>query len=681
MRFKLTLVLLLANLAVFFALWRLERPAPLILKPSGLIDFAPNHITIEDHIQNETRELELGADGHWQLLQPMQWVANDNAVWHLVTLLHKPDEQSFFSTEDMAKSKEPLSEYGLDKPRLEITIAGPGGRKVVLHVGIHTLAGNNLYVMNPADQLVRVWTDDFLQSVETPVKELRDNQIFTIPFFEVRGLSIWSPNLVRFTTQDSYQWLLDTPLQRPADSKQVIKVVQQLHNLTVVDFLAPAEANLARQGLASPSLSVELKGENGSQKLLLGTVVPNSPVPEFYAKREDSEAIFTVRAGEPFDTLRLAQEKLREHEFFAFDPEKVSTITVRAFDAELRMLKSESGETPWKVQMPDAASGTPTKLAADPEVVRTLLDGLRNLTAKTFVSDAPHDLEVYGLDKPTWNVTLQMDKTTLAVSIGHSKTSPYLYYAKTDNSDSVYEIEGDIIGELSIEQLHYRYRIFETLPPTAQISSLKLTRLKDDLSDDGAPVFSYTAETGKSLDGQFKAQQTAQNQNLYALCNWLRSAAVDSYFKASFSEQTPFSLPMNSSSGPRQISWRYRLDAGIQTPAAGQAPTQNQILTFYFTEKYGGLQAGGAHTPSEAVFQLPISVVSIIAALTSETSLPPSATQALNDMKQPIDPRGTTTTPASTATAPAPGNQSAPAPANGATTTAPAQSTTSSPAL
>jgi len=656
MRFKLTLFLLLANFAVFFALWRLERPAPLTLKPSGLIDFAPDHITITDHTQNEVRELERGTDGNWQLLQPMKWAANDHAAQHLITQLTNPEEQSSFSTEDMASSGEKLSQYGLDKPRIEVTVGGAGGRKVVLEVGTHTLAGNNLYVMNPADHLVRVWTDDFLQSLETPVAELRNNQIFSVKHWEVQDLSIWSleqraeqndtpnavPNLVRFSreAQDNNLWQLETPLQRPADSQMVNSVVGQLNNLLVVNFLPPTEVNLARQGLANPLLSVELKGENVSQKLLLGALVPNTTEPQYYAKREDSEAVFTVKAGEPFDTLRQAQEKLRERKFFDFDPEKVSAITVQASDTELRLQKKESGESPWKVLTKDATTGAPTTWTADLDVIRLLLGDLRSLTAKKFASDAPHDLSAYGLDQPIRKVSLQLEKTTRTLSIGHTKDPPLVYYAKSDISDSVYEVEGDIIRELSIEPLNYRDRTFAVLPATDQIVSLRLLRLNDDLSDDGGSVFDFSAETRKGLEDQFGTRTQTENQNLHSLCDWLAKTVVDSYLKAPFDEHKAAPLYLGNSTVPVLVPWRYRLEVGIQTPATAQSPAQNRSLIFYFTENIGGLEAGGIHTPSEsAVFKLPISIVRLLEALTHETNLSPEASKTLQEMKQPIDTR------------------------------------------
>ncbi len=647
MRFKLTIVLLLANLVVFFALWRLERPAPITLKPSGLVDFAPNHITIDDHAQKEVRELVRDPGGSWRLVQPVKWAADENAVQHIINALATPEELSHFQADDVPSAANPLAEYGLDKPRLDIAISGPNGKKVSLAVGSGTPAGNNLYVMNPADKQVRVWTQDFYKTMQMPVTTLRDSSIFSIPFFEVQGLSIWSPKLVKFSRDphNNDYWQLDTPLQRPADTLQVNRVVQQLRSLRALNFLPPAEINLEREGLANPPLRVELKGENRSQTLLLGGPVPNTTdVPQIYAKRDDSDAVFTLAAsGVLIDTLGKAQEKLRERHFLDFSPDKVTAITIQILDAEMRLLKTEDGASPWRLQVRDAGSNGPTTMVADKGVVQSLLDSLQGLTAKGFASDAPDDLSIYGLAHPMWKVTLQIDKgAPIVLDIGHSSTAPYHYYAKVENADSVYEIDGDITSDLTagINPLHFRDRVLETLPAAAKIVSLKLTRLNDDGTDAGAPILNFAADSAKSFEDQLKDQPADIRANVLALTQWLHSAAVDGYAKATFDEHTPFQFTLGESTLPTPAPWRYRLDAGIQTPATGETPVQNQNLTLYFTELIGAHQYAGTHTP-EAIVDLPISIIKLLGALTHNASLPPAAQEALQGQDRPIDPRAT----------------------------------------
>lgn len=687
MRFKLTIVLLLANLVVFFALWRLERPAPVTLKPSGLMDFAPTHITINDHVQKEVRELVRDPGGAWRLVQPVKWAADENAVQHIINALATPEEMSHFQADDLPSATNPLAEYGLDKPRLDITITGPNGKNVSLEVGSGTPAGNNLYVMNPADKQVRVWTQDFYKTMQMPVAALRDNSIFSIPFFEVQGLSIWSPKLVKFSRDphNNDYWQLDTPLQRPADTMQVNRVVQQLRSLRALNFLAPADINLEREGLANPALRVELKGENRSQTLLLGGPVPNTTdVPQIYAKRDDSDAVFTLAAsGVLIDTLGKAQEKLRERHFLDFSPDKVTAITIRILDAEMRLLKTEDGANPWRLQMQDTGSNAPTTIVADKGVVQSLLDSLHGLTAKGFASDAPDDLSIYGLAHPTWKVTLQIDKgAPLVLDIGHDKSTPYKYYAKVENADSVYEIDGDITGDLTdaINPLHFRDRVLETLPASAQVISLKLTRLKDDGSDDGAPIFNFAADSAKGLDDLLKSQPPEIRTNVQALAQWLHSAAVDGYAKATFDEHTPFQFTLGDSAVPTPAPWRYRLEAGILIPAAGETPAQNQNFTLYLTELIGAHQYGGTHTP-EAIVDLPISIIKLLGALTQNASLPPAAQETLQKQDQPIDPHAAlpapqVTMPDLTNPAPPTGTSLTPAVSAPSATAAPAASAT-----
>jgi len=552
MRFKLTLFLLAANLAVFFLLWRLNQPPEIVARPAGPIpieNFDIDHIVIEDHVQNEVREIKRDQRSVWHLIKPVEWLASDDAVRDLINHLQFLEEEANFSLKDLEKTGQTPKDFGLDKPAVEITVQA-GSQTAKLLIGKHTVNGNRLYVMNPADGLVRVVEQELLTTLDMPVQDLRDANLFTMHPYEVQSIAIGAggsgstptASFTRFV-RDGYQWRMDTPFSCAADEGLVTKVISVLENLHVESFVAPAEAtDLARFGLTAPSLKIELKGdaaENG-QALWLGKKVSEAMEPEYYAKLADRPAVFVVKdidvtkGTSVFATLLDAQNDLRERQFMEISPEKVSSIIVDSADAaEVRMQMLE--DHTWQVRDKDA-TGAYTFIAADSGTIQAMLNSLRQLSAKSFPSDAPtsDDLQnMFNLKLPQWKITLQEDKTAKPVmlDIGISTaTTPVRYFAKIEGADSVYEIDSDILSQLSSDPLHYRDRTLEKLPAGAQVVSLKLTQLKDNDLTAGEEVFNYSLDTTKpTWDEYLKDKPELVRDNVQVLLDSLREFTVEAF--------------------------------------------------------------------------------------------------------------------------------------------------------
>jgi len=656
MRFKLTIFLLLANLAVFFLLWRLNQPPEVVVRPGGPIpkSFDIDHIIIDDHSQAGVRELTRDHNNVWHLVKPVEWLANEDAVQALLTALEFPDEAANFSLEDVKKSGRSLKDYGLDKPVEEITVLS-GGNKATLEIGSHVEFGNRLYVMNPADGLVRVVPQELLTTLNLPLDDLREKNPFTLQIYKVQSLSIsaagtGSAPAASFTrfVRDGDQWRMDTPFSCTADDVQVNRVITELDNLHAESFVPAAEAaDLSHLGLVSPTLKIELKGDS-SQVLWLGSDVPGASEPEFYAKLADSSTVFVVKAEAVFTTLLDAQNALREHQFLEFTPENITTISVHFSDsAEVRMEMAENHT--WQIVDKDVA-GAPTFMAADASIIQAMLKNLRQLSAMSFVSDAPtsDDLQnTYNLKAPEWKVTLQGDKTTktITLDIGISTaTTPVRYFAKSEGADSVYEIDGEIVGQLSIDPLHYRDRTLEKLPAGAQIISLKLTHLTGNGLTSGDEIFNGSLDPSKTTwDDVLKDKALLIRDNVPVVLDAVRQFQVDTFRQAKFDEHYQMELAQTSadSIGLTAVPWRYRLDAGVQLTAAGSAAASTEMLTFYFSDRLKpSLQLGGTQEPllPPAIFTLPMNLIGALGIITREQAQPAAALETLQGLDQPINP-------------------------------------------
>ena len=673
MRFKLTLVLLLANLAVFFVLWRLEQPAAMAPKTPGPIarDMMPDHILVEDHINNQIREFrrDPNDDQKWNIIQPIKWPANGLALRAIYTGLQQLDIEISFSKDELAKGGQSLKDFGLDNPVLKVTLQD-SARKQELWVGSSTARAGRLYVMNPEDGLVRVVAQGAIANLYAPLEDLRDNRLFSTHFYDAQSVSIWTGanKLVRFAKEND-QWQLDAPLRRPADTDKVNAVVGQLGNLTVVNFVAPADADAAGKSLANPKLKIELKGLT-SQTLLIGDDVPNAPKPLLYAQMEDNPLIFTIEKSDLFDTLLQAQDKLRQRQFLDFDPGKVLAVNFGSASGEIRLERVDPRT--WQIHSKDSAGTAQPIFDADPAAMQSLLDSLHKLIAKNFAGETPGVLAPFGLDQPLWKIVLQADKP-LALDLGRHGDGdnggpPYRYYAKVKDADTVYEIDAEILALFDTNPLYYRDRVLEKLPPAAVITSLKLTHLTDQKD-----VFNLTLPDNKTKWEDFlRSQPDLLRSSLLTLRDTVQTFKVQDYRQAAFTQnyQIPAEIPLS-------VPWRYQLDAGVEIPAVGQTPAQKQTFTFYFSDLFATadrqIQIGGYSgdaTGTSAIFDLTVPLMGALGILTEEASRPPEVQKTLNELNQPVNPRPPT------APAPTP----APAPA-AATETAPPASPAPAPAV
>ncbi|MGA2052161.1 MAG: DUF4340 domain-containing protein [Opitutales bacterium] len=671
MRLKLTLVLFLANVAVFFVLWRLDRQVEPSIVPSGPLS---SDMTDLDRVQISGRLLTDGdrvlvrdRAGNWQITAPVVWPANNFAVQNLVNQLQFLEQEASFPADQLSTSGQTLADYGLADPGLVLTL-GAGNHTEKLLVGAPTQLGARLYVMNPDDHLIRVVPQELLKDLALPLADLRNERIFSLPYFEITGLSVrgapasdgsepgavappaggqglGAPKVTLLKADD--QWRMDTPVQCPADTLLVNGIVAQLDALTVTDFLAPAQQDAARQGLTNPSMRVTLTGGT-SQTLLLGQRVPPAPdapnaPAQYYAQLEpvpgepaNATTVFTVAAG-PFEILQNAQESLRERKFLDFDPAAVSALEVQFGNTSVRIQKSESGD--WQI--------LPALDPADAALLQELLDNLQKLEAVNFASDAPSqdDLHSFGLDDPQRVVTLQIKGTPqpLTFSLGiNQNVSPMRYYIQVAGSPFVYEIGPAVLGWLRTDPLYYRDRTLESLPAAAQVESLQLTDLASNQT-----VFDFALDAQNTTWDALLAKQPAPvHDGVLALEKAVGNFTVASYLQANFTG--------NYSLDPQTPTpWRYRLDAGIRLPGAAQGSAASPLWVCYFTERLGGLmQIGGTPQPP-MIFTLPQSLIDALYGLTLAVTPPPPVEKGLQELNQPIDAR----------------NPPAPAPAAGNTTT------------
>lgn len=614
MRLKLTLVLLLLNLTLFSAIFYLEKGAS-----SELSYEAQRRLVLPAGSVEETDALEIDGAGlptrwrlsrqteGWMLTEPVQWPANHYAVESILNQLRFMTWETRFDVADIARSGRTLADYGLETPRVVLTIR-KGEEVTEIRIGAPTQIGNRLYVLSPDQQEVFVVGRDLVRAVSLNLDELRSSAVFTISPYQVRSLGINNTGgaRVRLVKRGEGQWEFESPIRVNASTGAVESLLAELLSADVSRFL-PSDP--AQQGLLNPRVRVVVEAIDSRQTLLIGNRTPDNST-EVFARLESTPAVFTIPAALA-ERLERAQELLREPYFNRFKPSELTELQISVSDLSITLQKLETGQ--WQVQRQPGGNSGITSWPAEPVVIRELLDELANLSAISFVTDAPAeaDLQTYGFKTPSRRVVLKLNGTQRVLLLGDIIHRTNTLYAKLEGDPYIYEVSSAILQLLRPNPLFYRIRQLEQLPQAAEVASLRLSQLPAE-----SPVAELSRQKGQTWDTVLEASELKRATALQAVIKFIRSSQVQTYISTSFSE----SMPLDQQDS---IPWRWRLDAELDVPS-GTGETRTRNLSFYFTERLGGTTQFGGSPEHQVTFLLTQELIDALDVLTFDRPVPPA---------------------------------------------------------
>jgi Domain of unknown function (DUF4340) len=695
MRTKVTLVLLLLNVVLFFfiftfvrkwqtdALW--GRDQKRVLGPEAA---AIQSLEISGGRLAEPVSMEKRSDG-WTMTRPIEWPANPHAVSRILNELMFLEQETSFLVKDLTKSGLSLADYGLDKPQLTVTFTGgadnalpTGGtapakfKTVSLRIGDTTKVGNRLYVLSPDGERICVVGRSLVDSVALTLNQLQADTIFNIPLFEVRSFNLQTAaptNLRIRIRRDGPRWSFEAPILTRADRLQVELAVNGLNALHTKSFIEPsALPPPERTALANPTFRITLEGNGRRATLLLGApVTPAGPMPaaqltgddhppepatDYYAKIEDRAPVFTVAVSDQlFATLRNAQEDLRDKHLLSFDPRALTSLTLAAPNrSEVTLQRLETGQQPldtdpWQI-VTRAANQAPQTLPADLALVHRVVQKLNLLQALRFLRDAPQaiELENWGFNRPEREITLNFSNkgtfvegsspaampAAITLLIGVASEREGRAYAKLANEPFIYLVDPDILRETPVATTYYRDRLLRELPEGARITGLALTDTTAKTE-----LFSHQLAAGETWPQALAAEPEAKRTALLALLEQLSSLRAKSFVLDSF----PPTVEIAGEARP----WKYSLEATVSL--VGGTGAQTETTTLFFTERTGGgTQLAGSPSPKfNVVFEADQKLIDALFALTQSPRDSGSAAPAL--------------TPPPAAPAPTPAKESPPA--------------------
>ena len=608
MRWKLTLGLVLGNLLVFFLIYQTEYRSA---KPTqggeiagifGSAGLDVERIEIAGKALSPPRILER-RKGTWYLVSPIEWPANYYAVNRILNQMQFLEKEVSFTVSEVERSGQTLEAYGLAAPTLTLSFTS-GKETAALKMGAPTRIGNRLYALSPDNKEIFVISKYLVQGLSVDIHDLRSQAIFGIPLYEIRSFALQLDELKIRLKRDDKQWLFEAPIQTKADPEQVNTTLNRIITTSLHSFVE--QQDNALQGLSNPSMRITLQGNNRRETLLLGKRIEAEGEPDLlYARLEDRATVFTVLAA-PFDRLRNVQEILREKDFVQFEQPLINSIEIRGADQTITLQKLETGT--WQMLAKNREGQLETQAASE-SVVQSIMQGLLNLRAVRFASDAPSESAIkrFGFGDPQRTVVLKSHRQQLILSIGNRNDETGLLYAKLGPPDLptyVYEIQPYVLDVIPQNPLHYRIRVLERHPTATRVQRLKLTALPQ-----GHRLLDETIlpETG---DWDTHLQQKENKAAILALIKAMLHFEVEAYLEDAFTDAVELK------SGER-TPWAYRLDVTFYLP--GGEKVRQKERTFFFTQRLGDNRQLGGSPDYDRVFMLTQPMMDTLSELTAQT--------------------------------------------------------------
>jgi hypothetical protein len=243
-------------------------------------------------------------------------------------------------------------------------------------------------------------------------------------------------------------WHLVEPLDYPAQSSQIDKLVNYLATLVPATYITPSEIRGQSDadeayGFTAPQASLIVTQDNFRAHMLIGSRTP--PGNQVYLKEVSGQGIYVVD-GELLKLIPQSASDWRDRTLFsledlAFDRVAVTNAAkdpARTGGATF-VLQREEPNTLWRMVWPFVRGAR-----ADNARIDTALRALGKLQVKQFVSDDPRaDLESFGLAQPELELSLSEGTNIVAqLQVGRSPTNDAkLVYARRPRQNAVVQID------------------------------------------------------------------------------------------------------------------------------------------------------------------------------------------------------------------------------------------------
>ena len=282
--------------------------------------FEPGEITEIGLVRgNETIRLRR-TDGGWRVTEPVEDRADPELVDRLLLATR------FLDVRDREAAKDPAAvpESGLATPRVRLDLRG--ARDVRLDLGGPTALPGEIFARVAGQPFVLRVPDTILEVTGVPAESFRDPRLTELSADDIEKFTVQRADGELAVRLERGRWLIEKPVQAPADPRAVRDFLERLLGLRVTAFAGDGGA--AGATLPGQAARLALTPRGGGEELAVE--ISRSPAAEKFTAR------FAPRAGTldvaPAAALLfdISPEALRDRSLGYVEADTIDRIVVEA---------------------------------------------------------------------------------------------------------------------------------------------------------------------------------------------------------------------------------------------------------------------------------------------------------------------------------------------------------------
>ncbi|MCF8723668.1 hypothetical protein LQ236_001688 [Nitrospina gracilis] len=373
----------------------------------------------------------------WQIEEPVQAKASRSAVDQLIYELETARHSRI--VEDNPAD---IAPFGLDSPRLIVTVHLKGGKTLSLELGNASPIGHSHYVRMGDSKAVYLSGLD-ARIIDKSANDLRDRSLFEFQTADVKGYSLHYQEETQTVTKKNDLWRLSGKVNGLADSDEVVNFLSSVQSADAVEFIDETPDALDIYGLDSPRIVFTVLLGGKEERTLTLRVGNEHKKGQHYAQWSETGNVFTL--GQPLvTTLSRNAVTFLDKKLLTFEEKEIASITLKN-QGETVILqrqdgKKDSGGNAWVLVQPENE-------AVNPAAINSLLFDLKDVRVKEFVE--ADRLDLFGLGNPAQVVTVQAEGgQTVSIRLGNSNMQKNLYFAQRTSDNAMFALNAEDVGKI-----------------------------------------------------------------------------------------------------------------------------------------------------------------------------------------------------------------------------------------